>query len=272
MLAGLAQRWRPTILFVVDRSTDRTLERLRAIAAADPRVRVLALSNRFGQQMALLAGLDHCDSGRRGDDGRRPAAPAGRDPNAPGGARAGLRRRLHRARGHPRRALVQAGERAAVLPAAQPHLGDAGAPGRRRLPPGLAAGRRGLPGPDPRARRLPARAVQLGGLPQHGRDASAWRRAPAARPSTRSAACSTSRWTASCRSAAPRCARRSSPACWSAGFDLVVAAGLARPLGAARRRPRRAGPAGAARRPAVRRAARVPRRSSASTWAGSSKR
>ena len=62
VLAGLAQRWRPTILFVVDRSTDRTLERLRAIAAADPCVQVLALSNRFGQQMALLAGLDHCDA------------------------------------------------------------------------------------------------------------------------------------------------------------------------------------------------------------------
>ena len=62
VLRGLAGRWQATILFVVDRSTDGTLERLRAIAAGDAGVRVLALSNRFGQQMALLAGLDHCDS------------------------------------------------------------------------------------------------------------------------------------------------------------------------------------------------------------------
>lgn len=59
---SLADRWQATILFVVDRSTDGTLDRLRAIAAADPCVRVVALSNRFGQQMALLAGLDHCDA------------------------------------------------------------------------------------------------------------------------------------------------------------------------------------------------------------------
>jgi glycosyltransferase involved in cell wall biosynthesis len=62
VLRGLADRWRSDVLFVVDRGTDATLERLRAIAAADPAVRVLALSNRFGQQMALLAGLDHCDA------------------------------------------------------------------------------------------------------------------------------------------------------------------------------------------------------------------
>ena len=62
VLDAIKAGWRSTLLFVVDGSTDGTLERLRAIAAADPRVRVLALSNRFGQQMALLAGLDHCDS------------------------------------------------------------------------------------------------------------------------------------------------------------------------------------------------------------------
>jgi glycosyltransferase involved in cell wall biosynthesis len=62
VLRGQAERWRCDVLFVVDRSTDATLERLRAIAARDPAVRVLALSSRFGQQMALLAGLDHCDS------------------------------------------------------------------------------------------------------------------------------------------------------------------------------------------------------------------
>jgi dolichol-phosphate mannosyltransferase len=62
VLRGLLPRWQATILYVVDRGEDGTLERLRAIAAADPCVRVLALSNRFGQQAALLAGLDHCDS------------------------------------------------------------------------------------------------------------------------------------------------------------------------------------------------------------------
>jgi len=62
VLRGLLPRWQATILFVLDRGEDGTLERLRAIASADPCVRVLALSNRFGQQAALLAGLDHCDS------------------------------------------------------------------------------------------------------------------------------------------------------------------------------------------------------------------
>jgi glycosyltransferase involved in cell wall biosynthesis len=54
--------WSATILFVVDRGNDRTLEILRGIAAVHPSVRVLALSSRFGQQAALRAGLDHSDS------------------------------------------------------------------------------------------------------------------------------------------------------------------------------------------------------------------
>jgi dolichol-phosphate mannosyltransferase len=62
VLDSVAGRWVSTILLVVDRSTDRTLEVLRGIAAADRGVRVLALSSHFGQQAALLAGLDHCDS------------------------------------------------------------------------------------------------------------------------------------------------------------------------------------------------------------------
>ena len=62
VLDTLADRWTSTILFVVDRSTDRTLEILEQIAARDPGVRVLGLSARFGHQMALLAGLDHCDA------------------------------------------------------------------------------------------------------------------------------------------------------------------------------------------------------------------
>ena len=60
-LAGLAS-WKSSVLYVVDRGSDRSLELLRALAAADPGVSVLALSSRFGQQAALLAGLDHSDA------------------------------------------------------------------------------------------------------------------------------------------------------------------------------------------------------------------
>jgi dolichol-phosphate mannosyltransferase len=58
----VADRWSTTVLFVVDRGTDRTLDILRDIAAREPSVRVLALSAHFGQQAQLLAGLDHCDA------------------------------------------------------------------------------------------------------------------------------------------------------------------------------------------------------------------
>ncbi len=47
------------ILYVVDRCSDRTLEILREIIAADPRAEALALSSRFGHQMSLLAGIEH---------------------------------------------------------------------------------------------------------------------------------------------------------------------------------------------------------------------
>ena len=47
------------ILFVVDRSTDHTLEVLRAIVARDPASKVIALSSRFGHQMSLFAGIEN---------------------------------------------------------------------------------------------------------------------------------------------------------------------------------------------------------------------
>jgi len=47
------------ILLVDDGSTDSTLERLLAIEAADPRVRVLRLRRNFGQTAAFSAGFDH---------------------------------------------------------------------------------------------------------------------------------------------------------------------------------------------------------------------
>lgn len=58
-LAGC--RWE--ILFVDDGSTDRTCERLLALRAADPRIRILRLSRNFGSYAAIKAGFDHA----RGD-------------------------------------------------------------------------------------------------------------------------------------------------------------------------------------------------------------
>jgi dolichol-phosphate mannosyltransferase len=50
--------WTYTILLVDDGSSDRTLEVLNAIAAADPAVEVFSLARNFGHQIALSAGLD----------------------------------------------------------------------------------------------------------------------------------------------------------------------------------------------------------------------
>lgn len=47
------------LLFVDDGSTDATLETIRSIAEADPKVRYISLSRNFGHQHALKAGLDH---------------------------------------------------------------------------------------------------------------------------------------------------------------------------------------------------------------------
>ena len=45
------------IIYVDDGSRDATLDRMRGFQRTDPRVRVLALSRNFGQQIALTAGL-----------------------------------------------------------------------------------------------------------------------------------------------------------------------------------------------------------------------
>lgn len=50
-------------LIVDDGSTDRMVERFQAIAAQDPRLRILQLSRNFGSYAALRAGFDHA----RGD-------------------------------------------------------------------------------------------------------------------------------------------------------------------------------------------------------------
>ena len=51
------------IVFVNDCSTDRTLEAIRALSAADKRVRFVSFVRNFGHQVALRAGLRHA----RGD-------------------------------------------------------------------------------------------------------------------------------------------------------------------------------------------------------------
>jgi dolichol-phosphate mannosyltransferase len=60
---ALYPRFLSEIIYVVDRCTDRTLELLSGVAVGDRRVKILALSTRFGHQMSLLAGIDHA----RGD-------------------------------------------------------------------------------------------------------------------------------------------------------------------------------------------------------------
>lgn len=47
-----------TILFVVDRSSDNTLQILRELVINDKKSRLIALSSRFGHQMSLLAGIE----------------------------------------------------------------------------------------------------------------------------------------------------------------------------------------------------------------------
>lgn len=47
------------MIFVDDGSSDRTLEILRGLAAADARVRYVSFSRNFGHEAALTAGLDH---------------------------------------------------------------------------------------------------------------------------------------------------------------------------------------------------------------------
>ena len=62
VLESLEQSYQSSMIFVVDRSNDRTLEILEQLALRDPTLRILSLSSRFGHQMSLLAGIDHADS------------------------------------------------------------------------------------------------------------------------------------------------------------------------------------------------------------------
>jgi dolichol-phosphate mannosyltransferase len=62
VLDGLSQNWDAVVLYVVDRCADDTLAILKSLAEQDCRIRILALSSRFGHQMSLLAGIDWSNS------------------------------------------------------------------------------------------------------------------------------------------------------------------------------------------------------------------
>ena len=58
-LAPLEARYAFNICYVLDRSTDRSVDVLTRLALRDPRVTVIHLARRFGHQMSLVAGIDH---------------------------------------------------------------------------------------------------------------------------------------------------------------------------------------------------------------------
>jgi len=50
------------VVFVDDGSRDGTMEALRKANAADPRLTAVSFSRNFGKEIAIAAGLDHCDA------------------------------------------------------------------------------------------------------------------------------------------------------------------------------------------------------------------
>lgn len=58
-LHSLNAKYDFNLIYVLDRSRDKSLIILRQLAAQDPGVTVLHLSRRFGHQMSLVAGIDH---------------------------------------------------------------------------------------------------------------------------------------------------------------------------------------------------------------------
>jgi dolichol-phosphate mannosyltransferase len=59
VLATLADRYRFNVWYVLDRSTDDSIDVLTRLAERDRSVTILHLSTRFGHQMSLVAGMDH---------------------------------------------------------------------------------------------------------------------------------------------------------------------------------------------------------------------
>lgn len=58
-LAVVANKVRFELLFVNNRSTDRTLEIIKGIRERDPRVRYITLSRNYGYQASITAGMGH---------------------------------------------------------------------------------------------------------------------------------------------------------------------------------------------------------------------
>jgi dolichol-phosphate mannosyltransferase len=58
VLDTLADRYRFEIIYVLDRSQDKSIEVLRMLMTGDPDVTVIHLSRRFGHQLSLVAGID----------------------------------------------------------------------------------------------------------------------------------------------------------------------------------------------------------------------
>jgi dolichol-phosphate mannosyltransferase len=63
VLEGLEGQVRIELLFVNNRSTDRTLEIIHELMASDPRINVLTFSRNYGYQASITAGMAHA----RGD-------------------------------------------------------------------------------------------------------------------------------------------------------------------------------------------------------------
>src|SRR5579859_5727470 len=56
-LAALGTSWE--VIFVDDGSKDRSFEKLKGLAATEPRYKLVSLSRNFGHQFAITAGLDY---------------------------------------------------------------------------------------------------------------------------------------------------------------------------------------------------------------------
>src|SRR5512137_2975281 len=63
LFARLAGRYDFEVVFTDNHSTDRTFDKLRALAARDPRIRAFRFSRNFGYQRSILTGYRHA----RGD-------------------------------------------------------------------------------------------------------------------------------------------------------------------------------------------------------------
>lgn len=57
----LKNKYHFQVIYVLDKSSDNTSEVLKRICREFPNTKLIQLSRRFGHQMSLVAGMDHCD-------------------------------------------------------------------------------------------------------------------------------------------------------------------------------------------------------------------